>query len=398
MFKGELPMRVDKFILKHLDHIDNKLKLLSNESDIQSADERKQLPKITDSLNSQSTLPAVSFKSEISFIIKGENACSTPIKTVRKDTLNSRVVDLPQLSETIPSTIASDKMIPTHQSDIENVLDYDKKSMTKGTTFIVQESPSGSLIDEISFERTQYAMDKNIPADNDWIVCETWGGFNKNVKSIENDEPPQPKRLKSTYLDNCPEWDFIKDSKIGRIPIFRNGSISTSVNMGAYKLNMRRTCAFDSIYHVVFSGIVGNRLYREILTSTNCPTIQLCNNVIGAKKLTVKHYKLRAEILKEIAIFEIKSYTRKIKSLDVNCNAAHLAQIILRSGPSYSYKVECSCGYTNSNTYALLDVNIDILCGGFHQMQAAIDDNILVSRSCFKCKKPVEITQFMAPT
>lgn len=63
-FKGELPMRVDKFILKHLDHIDNKLKLFSNESDIQSADERKQLPEIVDNLSSQSTLlPAVSFKS-----------------------------------------------------------------------------------------------------------------------------------------------------------------------------------------------------------------------------------------------------------------------------------------------------------------------------------------------
>lgn len=147
-FKGELSMRVNKFILKHLDHIDNKLKLLSNESDIQSSDGRKQLPEITDSLSSQSTLlPAVSFKSKISFATEGENACSTPIKTARKDTLSSRVVDLPQLSETIPSTTASDKMIPSHQSDIENSLDYDKKSMTKETTFIVQESPSGSLIE-----------------------------------------------------------------------------------------------------------------------------------------------------------------------------------------------------------------------------------------------------------
>lgn len=389
VFKGELPMRVDKFIFKHLDHIDNKLKLLSNESDIQSADGRKQLPEITESQSSQSTLPTVSFKSEISFAIESENACSTPIKTSQKDTLSSRVVDLPQLSETILSTTASDKMIPS-KSDIENSLDYDKKSIMKETTFIVQESPSGSLIDEISFEKTHHSMDKNIPADNDWIVCETWGSFNKNVKNIENDELPKPNRLKSTYLDNCPEWDFIKDSKIGRIPILRNGNISIPVNMGPYKLNMRNTCAFDSIFHVVVSGILNNRLYREKIISTNCPIIQLCYNVIDAKKLTTKHYKLRAEILKEIMMFEIKSYTRKIKSLDAKCNAAHLAQIILRSEPSYSYKVECSCGYTNSNTYALLDVNIDIVCGGFHQMQAAIDDNLRVNRSCFRCKKLVE--------
>lgn len=47
------------------------------------------------------------------------------------------------------------------------------------------------------------------------------------------------------YLDNCPEWDFIKDFKIGRISILRNGNISIAVNMGAYNLNMRNTCAFD---------------------------------------------------------------------------------------------------------------------------------------------------------
>lgn len=118
--------------------------------------------------------------------------------------------------------------------------------------------------------------------------------------------------------------------------------------MGAYNLNMRNTCAFDAIFHVMVNGILGSRLYREKTTSTNCSIIQLCYNVICAKKLTVKHYKLRTEILKEVAIFEIKSYTRKIKSLDVKCNVAHLTQIILRSEPSYSYKVECSCGYTNN--------------------------------------------------
>lgn len=104
--------------------------------------------------------------------------------------------------------------------------------------------------------------------------------------------------------------------------------------------------------------------------SHDTTVLQLCYNcVIDAKKLTAKHYKLRAEILKEVAMFEIQNYTRKIKSLDVKCNVAHLAQIILRSEPSYSYKIKCSCGYTNSNTYALLDVNTDIVCSGLHQMQ-----------------------------
>lgn len=109
--------------------------------------------------------------------------------------------------------------------------------------------------------------------------------------------------------------------------------------------------------------------------------------MIGDKKISTKHYKLRADIILDITI-QIKHYTRKIKSLDAKCNAAHLAQSILRSEPSYSYNIECCCGYTNGNTYGLLDVNIDIILrGGFQLMQEAINDNLMLSRSCHECKQ-----------
>lgn len=110
---------------------------------------------------------------------------------------------------------------------------------------------------------------------------------------------------------------------------FLEMEISRLLWICAYNLNLRNTCAFDSIFHVVISGILSSRLYREKITSTKCPMIQLCYNVIGTKKLTAKHYKLRTESLKKIAMFEIQNYTRKIKSHDVKFNAAHLAQIIL---------------------------------------------------------------------
>lgn len=88
------------------------------------------------------------------------------------------------------------------------------------------------------------------------------------------------------------------------------------------------------------------------------------------------------------SVLQKKKYARKIKSLDAKCNIAHLAQVILRSETSFSYNIECCCGYTNGNIYGLLDVNIDIILrGGFQLMQKAINDNVKVGRSCCKCKK-----------
>jgi len=39
-FKNQLPMRIDKFILQHLEHLDGKIKLASNEGDLPSIDKR----------------------------------------------------------------------------------------------------------------------------------------------------------------------------------------------------------------------------------------------------------------------------------------------------------------------------------------------------------------------
>lgn len=102
-----------------------------------------------------------------------------------------------------------------------------------------------------------------------------------------------------------------------------------------------------------------------------------------------EHYVQRAKILTDIPIFEgaVTTYMRNIQRLDVECNAAHLAQYLLDTEPSYWSKVVCSCGFTNRQKYTFVSVNVDIIiCRGLHLMQEAIEDCMPVERSCYKCK------------
>lgn len=353
-FKGELPMRVDKFVLKHLNIIDDKITLASNVSDIDLTDQRK----AQDLTLSPAHMTEMVSQSDISFSMEMDISSSTPNHKKKQE------VD----------------------SDEQSV--QSKPKMVESDTDSCCENRNKTFLKKMSTSDSETADKGNIPVQNEYVVCEAWGGLNKISKNDEIVDQTTSKRKKPTYLDNCPEWDFIKDSKIGRIPIFTNGNIASTVRLGDYNLNVRDTCAFDSIIQVIISGILGNRLYREQTIDSNCPIMQLCHNVIDEKKITAKHYKLRANILKDIPMFQIKQYTRKIRSLNAKCNAAHLAQIMLRSDPSYSYNVDCSCGYVNGNQYGLLDVNIDmVLRAGFQLMQEAINDNIPADRCCRQCKK-----------
>lgn len=123
-----------------------------------------------------------------------------------------------------------------------------------------------------------------------------------------------------------------------------------------------------------------------------CPIINLAQNVSNKKKITKENYVQTAKILLMTSIFHntVTTYTRNIKRLNAECNAAHLAQFLFEKEPSFSYRTQCSCGYANSRKFQLIDVNIDmILCGGLHLIQEAIDDCITVERSCFNCKKKI---------
>lgn len=75
-----------------------------------------------------------------------------------------------------------------------------------------------------------------------------------------------------------------KDSKTKitlktQITVFLNGNISGLMRINNYNLNVMQTCAFDSIFQVVISGLLANRIYHENVQSSDCPIINLAQNV-----------------------------------------------------------------------------------------------------------------------
>lgn len=72
---------------------------------------------------------------------------------------------------------------------------------------------------------------------------------------------------------------------------------------------------------------------------------------------------------------QITIYTRGIKRLNANCNAAHLAEYLFNNEPSCIYNKSCSCNVVNTRKTITCSVNVDILLQeGLQHMQRAIND------------------------
>lgn len=391
-FRGELPMRFDRFVIEHLEKLNNKIKERCTASDGATGNADFKLKalvstnldgspkvysrsKVEDDQNSMEVdhpeHSTIEFD-ELSFDMKLQNnVCSTP------DVKSKNGLASFQQEETLP--LQSTGILTDH------------------TNAVAQSTKS---LDNATYEIAQSSRDENIPADNDYNVQEKWRGLVKNTKERDLENNPQKKkRAKRTCLDDCPEWDFIKHSTTANIPILLNGNIAGSVRLDGAYFNVTSTCAFDSTFQGILSGLLSNKIYCDKLQTSDCP-VNLAQSVSDKKKISKDHYVQRAKILTAIPIFEgsVAAYTRNIKRLDVECNAAHLAQYLLEKEPSYICRVECTCGYRNEKKYGFLSVNIDmIFCGGLHTIQDAIDDYIAPERSCFDCKKKIPCSNEYGP-
>lgn len=93
------------------------------------------------------------------------------------------------------------------------------------------------------------------------------------------------------------------------------------------------------------SAIASNQVYCEIIDKSANKTVRLAMKILTDKlKLMADDYRKRAQILSDIGLFKVESFTKTIKRLDTYCNVVHLAQYFLSDLPSYKTKV--SCRYT----------------------------------------------------
>lgn len=174
---------------------------------------------------------------------------------------------------------------------------------------------------------------------NIWNTCEDWRG--KAEKRIDvPKESPIKKRIKPSYLDTCPEWEYIKDTKISKLSAFKNGLFCEPINMKQFKLNIKNTCAFDSLFQVIMSAMASNRIYYEILEKSNNRTIRLTLKILTSKqKLTINNYRERAAILSEIGLFKMESITRTIKRMDTESSIYFARCTKLQNKSSLSMRI-----------------------------------------------------------
>lgn len=355
-FNGKLPMRIDKFVLEHLDYLDGKVKLASNKQD----------------------LPRIARK-------KPEHEGSIHEDTTEHDHVaNEFETSINEQPEHIESTISS-----THeQLEVPNRCSQNLSPYISDNTDI-EDSPSGNGLQNNKNVHLSIANECSI-----WNSREDWRGkVEKEPESFaELEATPVKKRRKPTYLDSCPEWDYIKNTKVSKLPSFKNGLLCQPIIMGNVRLNVKRTCAFDTLFQLIMCAMASNQVYCESLEKSTNQTIQLARKILVEKqKISASDYRKRADILLKTGLFKMESFTRKIKQVDTECNIAHLAQYILSDIPSYKTKVVCPCGYSIYNQTIIFGINIDvILCQGFGYMQQAIDDGHETQRICRKCKQLIE--------
>lgn len=381
VFRGKLPMRIDRFVVEHLHYLDGRVTEASNKYDL--------LPNATQ--YNQKDDDSI----EIDFHDIRDDVSTTPRRDINATTdfTNSCYFRSEKL------TMGTSTVVPKMMSNNKNV--------TECANIFVQHAEdklSASLI-EIAGEIAETlatvpsAIEVPLDASRDcdlWNECENWRGLgnDRHPKMLpERKVSLDKKRRKPTYLDKCPEWQFIKDTRISKLPIFINGNFCGPVNLGKTKLNIKKTCAFDSIIQLVMSGIATNHDYERNIK--NCPnaTIQLALKVIGSNKNpTSKSYLERANILSVVGLFSNQKNGRRstghIEKLDAECNAAHLAEYLFTDVPSYTRSVSCQCGRKFVSDGVMLNVNVDILlCDGFNSMQLAVDEGLTRISTCRRCKR-----------
>jgi len=354
IFKGQLPIRIDKFILQHIQYIEGKLLLANAEHHDRATDKENSVVIQTD--------------------LNKTNECS--------DLRSSPNVDK-ELENTLDISCESNEIdIKVHSLSMTSPEITPQPSFTD---FSDQRSSSLKMSPKLSF-----VVNNNQEVSIDSLnEIENWKG--KATQDTPTSQTVSLKHRKPNYLDSCPDWntDYIKSSTAG-LPLIRNGNLCNPVVINKQTIIIHETCAFDSTLQIVIAGLALYKSYDTKTIDSVNDTIQLARKILNRKKIQASDYVERAQILKSIGLFEKRNTRRQIQSLNVNSNAAHLAEYLFQDYPSCMITITCSeCSYVSCLKNPTLTINVNfILEHGFQMLQDAINDVHFEKRkiTCKKCK------------
>lgn len=351
VFKSELPLRVDKFILRHLDYLDGRIKEAMAKCTTLSL-KKKRKKQFINPKDTKENVQEINFTDYIAIKDK-------IIKEIDIDSLHH---------QNYISEVSFNKAVT------------DKVKIEKVEIDLLSQSDDISKSDLVNDTITKYnIIEKEDDVDDDLNQQENWGGLNDESK----------KRRKPTYLDACPEWNVIQSHKTIIIPLLKNGNLCNSVRINNKYVSVKETCAFDALVQIIIHACGKEHRYKDELLVIEHPFIQLCINILNRGKITCADYIARAQILKNTNICE-HSETRYAEFLNANCNVDHLIDIIFTNiMPSITRNSICQqCDYFKYQNFATLYININILLTeGLGKIQEAINDTMFhkIHKLCPKC-------------
>lgn len=184
-FKGQLPMRVDKFVIQHLDLLDAKITLASNRKDKSNID-------ISNNTLLTSNEQNITHDDLNENNITNSSTVSINEKYKSKDENNKyREPSLQNISDIIDSIKSTSEMSIKSMKDAEYAAD------------------NVNVNDTSSFE-INVNKPNNLDEKDVWNICENWHGLTKLSSIAQECLQPLPAKRKASYLDICPKWDFVK--------------------------------------------------------------------------------------------------------------------------------------------------------------------------------------------
>lgn len=257
----------------------------------------------------------------------------------------------------------------------ENAIKYNDSSPVK---VVAKNSTSkaASLKKSIQVTETSPAKDCN-PLQ----AFDNWRGLG---------EPPQKRRKKPNYMDDCADWDHVQSQNVVKLPIIKNGLVCEALKVDKETIAVKKTCAFDSIIQLLAQTLGKEKQYRSKVENlaTGNATLKLALGILSRGKITCGDYTARARILNLLDFLD-KSKTRRMTFLDATCNAGHLIDKLFIDLPSVTRTMMClNCDNAQIRDLPTLHINVDVIIEkGLGHVQEAIDDTESIKQNDSHCGK-----------
>jgi len=259
VFKGRLPMRVDKFVTQHLNYLDGKLKLAYAEHNKNIISD----PKLTKP-RSDFTIKSVSIEEKTRSSTYMSNKTSLDITTeneiqVKVNNINKKQISLNKIEreKNVSWTNNEVEMTKTSKSCTVSPSLLVKSSKLSNNTFPSEfesiaryAKTSTPLKEEQKEKNTTFVVSQN-ESENASNNKENWRGEGKTDANKKRKRKNEKCRKKLTYLDACADWDFLPNGPAIGIPLISNGNLCESVHCDGVKIIVKDTCAFDSLLQVI---------------------------------------------------------------------------------------------------------------------------------------------------